>query len=289
MVQITSRSWWSQRWVFPWEKICQHCWLLRYNHFSQCLQFWFISSSISPLLLPGIAICLLITAFDSTQTLQKICLTNHIHSLAKLLHADMIQQLEVALLGSPAAKILGILTMATQSQTSSTALSSRLLHLATIPLVTTPAACLVLPPQVAIVGVNNIEEPPMAQASTSKKIPSPLISADHEAGPSKCRRIIWTPILITSSNPSNSASKLPSIIVPKLAVPACTLPEQINHPWGHKDYKCQLCAFQHMNKDCMLMHIWQHLEILVSCPCVARGFRMWPPFRKHGRKYIPFK
>ena len=56
----------------------------------------------------------LITAFCSTP-LQKICLTNHIHSLAELLHADAIQQLETALLGTPVAKILDVLTMATKS------------------------------------------------------------------------------------------------------------------------------------------------------------------------------
>ena len=35
--------------------------------------------------------------------LQKICLVDHIRQMADLLHADAIQQLEVALLGLPAA------------------------------------------------------------------------------------------------------------------------------------------------------------------------------------------
>ena len=65
------------------------------------------------------AICSLITAFCSTQALQKICHANHIHSLVEHLHTDMIQQLEIALLGTPAAKILDIMMMATKSQTSS--------------------------------------------------------------------------------------------------------------------------------------------------------------------------
>ena len=51
-----------------------------------------------------------ITAFlCSPQALQKICLVNHIHSLAELLHTDAIQQLEVALLGTPVAKMLDVL------------------------------------------------------------------------------------------------------------------------------------------------------------------------------------
>ena len=44
------------------------------------------------------------------QALQKICLTSHIRSMADLLHASMIQQLEVALLGSPAAQVIDLLS-----------------------------------------------------------------------------------------------------------------------------------------------------------------------------------
>ena len=57
-----------------------------------------------------------ITTFLFTQALQKIRLANHICSLAQLLHADAIQQLEVALLGSPAAKLLDVLLMSMQHQ-----------------------------------------------------------------------------------------------------------------------------------------------------------------------------
>ena len=41
--------------------------------------------------------------------LAKIWLANHIKSMAELLHADMIQQLEVALLGSPVAQLIDLL------------------------------------------------------------------------------------------------------------------------------------------------------------------------------------
>ena len=43
------------------------------------------------------------------QALQKICLVNHVKSRAELLHADVIQQLEVALLGSLAAQVIDLL------------------------------------------------------------------------------------------------------------------------------------------------------------------------------------
>ena len=41
--------------------------------------------------------------------MQKIHLADHIKRMAELLHADAIQQLEVALLGSPAAQVLDLL------------------------------------------------------------------------------------------------------------------------------------------------------------------------------------
>ena len=94
------------------------------------------------------------------------------HSLAELLHTDMIQQLGVALLGTPAAKILNILMMATKSQPSFTPLSSKLLCSATTPLVTTPSM-IVVPPQVPIVEVTEVKEPPLAEAPTNKEMPSP--------------------------------------------------------------------------------------------------------------------
>ena len=75
-----------------------------------------------------------------------------------------------------------------------------------------------------------------------------------------------------------------SIIVPELAVPVYTLPEQINCPWGCKHYECQLCAFQHINKDCMLMHIQHHAEISIGCPMCGKGFQNAASLCKHWRK-----
>ena len=62
-------------------------------------------------------------------------------------------------------------------------------------------------------GSDQSRKPPLVEAYTSKKIPSPSTSADHEVGSLKCRRIIPTSILITSSNPNNLVLKLPSIVV----------------------------------------------------------------------------
>ena len=74
----------------------------------------------------------------------------------------------------------------------------------------------------------------------------PSTSSDPKGTPAKCCKILPTPILAKSSIVSN----LPSIFVPKLAVPTHTLPEWINHPGCCKHYKCQICVFQHTEIAC---------------------------------------
>ena len=221
-----------------------------------------------------------ITAFlCSPHALQKIYLANSIHSLAELLHADMIQQLEVVLFGTPAAKILNVLMMATKFQPVCTPLSFKLLHSATTPLATT-SSMIVVPPLVPIVGVTQVEKSPSTETAASKVILLTSTSSDPKVIPSKCWRILPTPIPATSSSVLN----LLSIVVPELAILVYTLPEWINFPGGCKDYKCQICAFQHTNKDCMWTHILQHLEISVSCPMCGKGFQNVASLHKHGRK-----
>ena len=136
------------------------------------------------------------------------------------------------------------------------------------------------PPQVPIAGATQVEESPSTETTASKIIPSPSTLSDPRVIPYICQRIMPTLIPTTSSSVPN----LPSIIVPKFAVLVYALPEWINHPGGCKDYKCQICAFQHTNKDCMLPHIWQHLEISVSCPMCNKGFQNVASLCKHGRK-----
>ena len=101
-----------------------------------------------------------------------------------------------------------------------------------------------------------------------------------KSSPPSAKELCLHPMPITSSSIPN----LPSIIEPELAVPMYALPEWINHPGGHKDYKCQTCAFQHTNRDCMLTHIWQHLEISVGCPMCCKGFQNVASLHQHGQK-----
>ena len=178
------------------------------------------------MVLLGIAIYSLITAFVFTQALQKIRLANHIYSLVEFLHGDVIQQLELALLGSPAARLLEVLVMGTQHQIASSYSTSM------------PSS----PPSVPITGIMDTEGPVEGKASTSKILP-PSTSADIEAAsPKHCQNI---PVLIPTitSRSSSLPSKLSVIVVPELVVLSHALPECTNHPWGCKDYRCQLYAF----------------------------------------------
>ena len=235
-----------------------------------------IPSSILFLILLVIVIYSLLTITVFNQALQKIRLASHICRLAELLHANAMQQLELALLGSPAAKVLDVLAMATQSHTSACP-SSMPLHLATASSVPVSA------PSVPIIEVTETVETMEVKASTSKM--SPLTtSADIEIAPCKCHRIIAMLIPATTSRTSSSPSKLPLVVLSELSVPVHTLPEWINHPGGHKDYKCELFDFQHTNIDCMLTHIWQHLEISIGCPMCGKGFQNVASLHKHGRK-----
>ena len=78
-----------------------------------------IMSSILLLVLLVIAIYSLITASVFNQALQKIRLVNHAGSLAEQLHTDVMQQLELVLLDSSAVRLLDVLVMGTQHQTTS--------------------------------------------------------------------------------------------------------------------------------------------------------------------------
>ena len=122
-------------------------------------------SLILLVVLLGITIYSLFPAFVFTQALQKIRLANHIHSLAELLYANAMQQLELALLDSPAARLLDVLAMGIQHQTTSS-------HSTSVPLC--PSATSSTPsslPSVPITGITDTEGPAEAKSSTTKISP----------------------------------------------------------------------------------------------------------------------
>ena len=147
------------------------------------------------------------------------------------------------------------------------------------------------PPTIPIVSVTNLKEPVEATATPSgSKVTTP--PSQKESTPSKSQCIFPMPIPTTtqrSHSPSctvssNASPPLPIIVVPELAIPPFAQPEQINWPRGCKDYKCQMCLFQHANKDCMLIHVHQHLKILNGSPMCGKGFQNAALLWKHGKK-----
>ena len=122
-----------------------------------------------------------------------------------------------------------------------------------------------------------------AKASMSKILP-PKTSSEMEATSLKCHHIIPLQISPPTSGPGSLPPQLPVVVVPELAILAYVLPEWINCPGGCKDYKCQLCAFQHTNRDCMLTHIWLHLDISIRCIMCRKGFQNVTSLHKHEKK-----
>ena len=175
----------------------------------QYLYSWILLGSVTYTLLP-------ISVFNQAQ--QKIWLVSHICSLAELLHADAMQRLESALLGSPTAKVLDAMGMATQSQKTFTSPSSMFLHL------TTTSFALMSTPSVPILEVTEMAEPMEVKASTNKMSP-PTTLVSIEIAPSKHCRIIPMPIPATPSTANSSPSRLLLVVVPELA-------EWINCPGG---------------------------------------------------------
>ena len=117
----------------------------------------------------------------------------HICSIAELLHSNAMQQMEVALLGLEAAKLLDILLMSMQS-TPSTQHQATLLQPQTVhyhPLATTSISS--SPPTIPIVGVMDTKGPTDATAISSG-VQTPTSPAQKEPMTSKCQCIILMPI-----------------------------------------------------------------------------------------------
>ena len=241
----------------------------RFLFLSHFWSFSFIHSSMFPLFL---------------QTLQKIHLADHIHSLAELLHTDALHQLEVALLGSPAANLIDVLSVSLQSMSS-------MQHQA-VPLQPSVTTSMSPSPPPSLLWVLPIQKSQMKLQPLQVGVWQPHLSQRRSQHHPSASIYFPMPIPATtqrSCSPSGTLSSgapfsLLLIVVPELAIPPYAHPEQINHPGGHKDYKCQGCSFQHTNRDCMLMHICQHLEISISCSMCGKGFQNMASLLKHGNK-----
>ena len=155
---------------------------------------------------------------------------NHIKSMAELLYADVIQQLEVALLGSPAAQIIDLLGAGWMQMT--------LMSMGTVihpPQVYTSTPVVPPPPAVPTVGVTSSLPVESVPADGSEV----TVSDPQEVTPSiiipKCCQIALTPIQSpespipssssSSSGPSTKSATYPILVVPELTIPAEAHPE----------------------------------------------------------------
>ena len=209
------------------------------------------------------------------QALQKICLANHICSMADLLHVDAMQQLEVALLGSPVAGIIDLLAIGLpQSQLP-------LIPTVQPPLVYTSTPLAPPPPAPPIMGVTSLT-PEMTTDERAAKVPDP--QEVPQSIPKHCC-IILTLIPSSEVPPTSSISSSCAVVVMlELAIPADAYLDHINRPGGGKDYLCHLCSFHHFNFDCILTHVRKHLDFTIICPGCGKGFQNVASLHKHGRE-----
>ena len=154
-------------------------------------------------------------------------LANHIRSLPNLLHADAIQQWEVALLGSSAAHIINLLSTGLKYTTSTS-----WLQVVYPPCAFTTTPILPLPSTILMVGVNDA---PAATATSSSIEGTTPSSHKGQEMPSKCHQIL--PMLIpqpditsrplspSCPSPSDTSTSFPIVAVPELAVPLHAQPE----------------------------------------------------------------
>ena len=205
--------------------------------------------------------------------------------MAELLHVDAIQQLEVALLGSPAAQLLNLL--ATGVIQSASASQRQMIHPPQAYTMTLKAP----PPSIMpIVGGTNSS---LSVASTSSSGSKATALVSQETSPKHCCIVPTSiqppesfplPSSPPSAGPSDKSASYPTLIVPELAIPMEAQPEEINQPGGGKEYQCQLCTYHHTDKDCMLTHIRKQLDITIGCPMCGKGFQNTASLQKHSQK-----
>ena len=166
--------------------------------------------------------------------------------MAELLHADAIQQLEVALLGSPAAQILDLLAAEVWQLASP---SQRSVNLPPKAYTSTPMAP--SPSTIPITGITS--SLPIASVSSDG---SEVTTSDSQEVPKHCCIVPTSiqppestplPSSPPSPGPSNKSTSYPTLINPELAVPTEAQPKQLNQPGGGKEYQCQVCNFHHTN------------------------------------------
>ena len=154
-----------------------------------------------------------------------------------LLHAYAFQQLQVALLGLPAAEVIDLLSDGLVQARPVTEAASAQPH----PCAYTSTPPAPPPASVWIVGVSEFSHipavPTIELKSNEETTPVKTKTSDDFVPISKCHGITTTVIsLSVSATPSTSAISFPVVVVPKLAIPGEAYLECLNRPGGGKDY-----------------------------------------------------
>ena len=202
--------------------------------------------------------------------------------MADLLHAEVVQQLEVALLGSPADQVIDLLSRGLMQPKPSTSVIPPWPHLwaytSTLP-APPPTSVLVVgvstTGEIPVVAVPTMESSSGVDESALSKVKISKISNDSEH-----HHITPTPLSPLSSTSSVS---YPVAVAPELAIPAEAYPNCINRPSWSKDYLCCLCPFKHSNLDSVLTHVRKHLDITIGCSICGKGYQNAASLHKHGR------
>ena len=205
--------------------------------------------------------------------------------MADPLHADIIQQLEVALLGSPAAQVIDLLSGGwVQTKPVPTSIHPHSQVYTSTP----PAPASTSVPVLGVSSLISTESMPhdesLKTATESQDVPMSTPQHHH---------IIPTPVQLsdspmpftssTSSDPSTKSTSYPVVVVHELTIPAEAYPEHTNWPVGGEEYLCHLCTFRHSKLDCILTHIRKHLNITISCPVCGKRYQNVASLCKHGR------
>ena len=189
-----------------------------------------------------------------------------------------MQQLEVAILGTPAANCIEVLASGLSSSCDEPVKRT----LPAPPLITavkaftdTPSA----PPPVAvpIIGITDVElqeVPGTSKGSIAKKrqiTPTPLEPS--------------TSMSPSTPKPSSDPVSYSVVHVPEMTIPDEWYPEQINLPKAGKEYWCQGCSYTHSNLDTILTHVRkEHLNITIGCPACGKPYQNAASLHKHGKE-----
>ena len=187
--------------------------------------------------------------------------------MADQLYADAIQQLDVVLLGSPAAEVMDILAASlSKPATMTSAQPCPYTFTATPPV--PPLASVLLEgitesssaPATVTVGSSKLAEeiPVTLEASKTEISDTPVLvfKCQQDTTALESPSTLAQPSTTSAQSPSTGpATTIATVVMPEVATPTDVYPEHINRPSRGENYLCQICHFSHTNLDSVLTHI----------------------------------